>query len=1468
MKKLNRTVLSLTLALVFLLGLLPAASFAAEKTYTVNAELKDGAKYPGVYVAAAKPGAKKADGATIGIPIIAKQNLENGPTTQSPAIITGAAVPYEKKVGPTDFEVLPNGKLYAPYSYYRYSIIEEAGLNGDPTPHKKMSGYDGTYVFIRVDVSELIADAPEGSYLHVKQEGNKAHLVAIGMAEGDDIHDGAAGFNDSTGTRALSYPLADGAKALKDQSGDDSATPYVDIILISSGTLIQGADTGGQAAAGTPQADIGLSFYVDQTGDYNPNLEYDPTSQDANHEKNVAAKFYDETKVAASAVTSYTVMGSDLEIEVEVADTVTSNKEYWSLRKAMAYENYNNKAVKLITEVSGLEGIEVKGTGRDARNVILDLNSFDFQIANHQTTGAAALTVDNATLKLQDTSSTTGAELAVGNNAKMVVTNGGLLIVDETCQLEVEYDAASITTQDTTPAPNLSNGVLTVENGGEIEIQGVLTIEGTEGKPIDPAAPAQRDVRNAVLNIADGGIMTIKGCLLINGVLNNRGTINNYGRYDTTIVSNDPDKGRYTYHCGIQLSWKDDVTQNSGGNYSYPGTLYNGLAIDDEGVITEEYPAATINNYGDIVLVPGDLENRGTLNNDDGSRTLDGKPGIIYVAAMDGAVIPITPTAADLTITEKRVEFDQPVPSYLNNVKDGTVNNAGEILSAEVQLVSNGRTGTLTPGANDRHLELLDLLNMGTMVNSGVVAMGSVYNYNELTNSGVIERMLFLSELTDQSISGRFVDSADARISQVYNAVKTAQGSADVWTYAGPPTLTVTPLSQSGNAGNTVKWTVKAEAAGATEDTKYLVEIYQTDLVHQREVMSFPLAANTVTTISSPVLPEVDGSVTYSFAITLPDSEVISVSVAVESNEVTAPSAIPDLVYNGQAQKLVTTGGSKTEGTMVYALGDGQFGAEIPTATDAGTYTVHYKLNGQAQELGSVEAAIAPKPVTISADNLSSKVGAELLAPTWTISGATAEELTGVTITASTNADIAAAGAYDITLTQTGENGNYDITLNKGVYTVTNAPFTVTAKDKYAVYSGVAVSPDVTVDPKDGATVYYSDTTVLDGSNYKTSGVTAYSTGKPGTTVVHYYAADENNTYAISGDTRIVIAKGTPAAPTGITTEAESYLGSGDGKIKGLKPYEMEYRRADNDGTYATAYYDTAFVPAGTYLIRTAADNGYTVSPDTEVTVPAGPGITVSFDSNGGSEVPDATGLAFGDTVPRPANPARSGYDFLGWAWNGENYDFGTPVDGPRTLIARWAEHHSEPEPYDPGGGSSGGTTDKDKDKNQDQKTEPIVFTDVSETDWAYEAIQFVAKKGLFLGAGENTFSPKLPMTRGMFMTVLARMDGQEINGEDWMEKGMAWSVEKGVSDGSDPERPITRQEIVTMLWRMNGSPEPKGDLSARPDGDDADSWAAKAAAWALENGVMNGDENGYLRLREGATREQVAQFLMNYLTK
>lgn len=163
-------------------------------------------------------------------------------------------------------------------------------------------------------------------------------------------------------------------------------------------------------------------------------------------------------------------------------------------------------------------------------------------------------------------------------------------------------------------------------------------------------------------------------------------------------------------------------------------------------------------------------------------------------------------------------------------------------------------------------------------------------------------------------------------------------------------------------------------------------------------------------------------------------------------------------------------------------------------------------------------------------------------------------------------------------------------------------------------------------------------------------------------------------------------------------------------------------------------------------------------------------------------------------------------------------------------------------------------------------------FADVLSGRWSKNAVDFVTARELFNGTGATTFGPTETMTRGMLMTVLARYEGVDAYGSDWMEKGMAWSVSKGISDGSEPNRPITRQEIVTMMWRLAGSPvagaQAASVLAAKPDGAKVADWAQAAMAWALENKVMNGNDKGYVNPESPATREEVAQFLMNYICR
>ena len=155
-------------------------------------------------------------------------------------------------------------------------------------------------------------------------------------------------------------------------------------------------------------------------------------------------------------------------------------------------------------------------------------------------------------------------------------------------------------------------------------------------------------------------------------------------------------------------------------------------------------------------------------------------------------------------------------------------------------------------------------------------------------------------------------------------------------------------------------------------------------------------------------------------------------------------------------------------------------------------------------------------------------------------------------------------------------------------------------------------------------------------------------------------------------------------------------------------------------------------------------------------------------------------------------------------------------------------------------------------------------FSDVAANSWAKDAITFTTSREIFNGTGNDTFSPSSGMTRGMLMTILSRYAGEDAYGTDWQEKGMAWSMANGISDGTGPEESVTREQLVTMLWRYAGKPNPKATLSGYNDTGEVSEYATGAVAWAVENKVMNGYD-GVLAPQSTATREQVAQFFMNF---
>ena len=787
--------------------------------YSLDAMKMEG--LTGVFTAKAVVGADKAS-ATIGIPLIAKQNLVDYPTYESPGIIQGAAIDYEKKTGAVQYEWLPGNSeesLVAPYSYFRYSItkVTQKDADGNERTYDKLSGFDGTYYIIRLDVSNLVNG--KSGYLHVKHTDNKALMVQVGVQAGINtgieatldsnnqptvkptinngywyvgetntniqvapnqneslsyysaITDatgtsknywfvGGQGFADGMGMKTMVYSLADNAAALKDKNGNYQNTPYIDIVVLSSSRLAAGADKGKETA---PTSDISLSMYVDNELDHNPSLSYDPTSQDTNHAANVAKKFFDETKATSeTSATSYLVKGDDLEIDVVTEESQNNDhvNEYWSLVKAIDYQPYNEHTIKLLCEVPVLEGLNVHSVDENYRIVVLDVNSFDIQIANHSETNAAGLVVsNNASLEILDSSNTVGAELAIGNNATLEVQNGGTLIIDATCQLEVEFDAASKVITQTTydkviemieklpavsdvkeanrvdveaargsyellndeekakvtnldklvelenklgPDTPLNNGEITVRKGGRLINEGVVNIEGLEVKPQannqqESQQVVIRDMKSASLLVEDGAIFDNYGCVMVKGSLYLLGTLNNYGKYNDTIQATDPDKGLVDHHRGIQVTWKDDVTVEAADS----------TAENKKYTVNPDVKPGTIYVGLDSqknVNVNATLNNYGDIVLCPGVIEVYGHysnikdtehEGILYLCTVSEAVVPVTPVNPTDPLEERR-QFTPPYASTFDVINASATVDLTRVYKATIEILSNGIFGQLT----------------------------------------------------------------------------------------------------------------------------------------------------------------------------------------------------------------------------------------------------------------------------------------------------------------------------------------------------------------------------------------------------------------------------------------------------------------------------------------------------------------------------------------------------------------------------------------------------------------------------------------------------------------------------------------------------------------------------------------------------------------------------------------------------
>lgn len=215
----------------------------------------------------------------------------------------------------------------------------------------------------------------------------------------------------------------------------------------------------------------------------------------------------------------------------------------------------------------------------------------------------------------------------------------------------------------------------------------------------------------------------------------------------------------------------------------------------------------------------------------------------------------------------------------------------------------------------------------------------------------------------------------------------------------------------------------------------------------------------------------------------------------------------------------------------------------------------------------------------------------------------------------------------------------------------------------------------------------------------------------------------------------------------------------------------------------------------------------------------------VTFISNGTTFLEEL--VADNDTVKKPTDPTRSGYTFAGWYTNPEltdAYDFNTSVTKSFPLYAKWTAVPGGKVGTDPITGEPitdvGDPVDPNKPSGFNilgEDTQGPTFQDVAKTHWAYQYVEYLARKGFVNGKTATLFAPGDPITRAEFVTILARMEGAALTDYDgpftdvqagaYYAGAVSWAVEAGVTLGTSattftPGRTISRQEIATMLAR------------------------------------------------------------------
>ena len=634
---------------------------------------------------------------------------------------------------------------------------------------------------------------------------------------------------------------------------------------------------------------------------------------------------------------------------------------------------------------------------------------------------------------------------------------------------------------------------------------------------------------------------------------------------------------------------------------------------------------------------------------------------------------------------------------------------------------------------------------------------------------------------------------------------------------------------------------------------------------------------------------ETTGSVgTVTVVIKSTNYEDITLTVNVNATNklvptVTAPT-VNTLTYNGAEQALVTAG-KTTGGTMLYRLGDSEWSEQIPTAKNAGEYTVWYKVQGNAEYADvpeqNVTVTVAKKVITVTALDQSAYTGStapDLSSPEadkdYKMEGLVgADTLSGtVTLDYAQTPDMSKTGETAINITGTLSNDNYEITYVSGTLTVSKQ----SSSDGGSSSGGSGSGGGSSSGGSNGS-----------GSNDNTNQPEAPVTGetKPIQPDKNGNAAVDNSSVQSAIDKAKQDAKknGTAENRIAVTVPITSAARQTSFNVT-IKAQTLDLLVKENVRQFTVATDHLVSVTIGLDTLKqldTASAGGDIIlradkvdalrSTEAKATIGTRPAYDLSLVYlSGGKETPIANLNGHTISVRLPYTPAKS-------EQTGNLYAVYVDDAGKVEWITKSSYNASlKAVVFETGHFSVYGVG---------YKTFVPAFTDIT-GHWAADNILFAASRGLLSGTSDTTFSPGTGMTRGMFVTALGRLAGinpdsyqtgkfTDVKADAYYAPYVNWAAQTGIVEGVTattfaPDTNINREQMAVIM--KNYAAKLGHDLPQTlkavtfADNTQISSWAKDAVKSMQQAGILAGKNENKFDPKGTATRAEVATVLRRFV--